>query len=134
MAEGIARLLSSQILASSYQQKRALLAQSEIKLLHAQVNPHFLFNALNAISAVVRKDPNQARALIQNLSVFFRSNLKQNSEYSTLEEELKHVNAYLSIEKARFTDRLQIDIDIEPQLLQRVITKLHPTTFSRKCN
>lgn len=117
MAEGIAQLLSSQILYGDYQQQQALLAQAEIKLLHAQVNPHFLFNALNTISAITRRDPDKARELIQSLSHFFRSNLKQNINTVTLKEELAHVNAYLSIEKARFTDRLDVDINIDPELL-----------------
>ncbi|MBT0064173.1 sensor histidine kinase [Vibrio alginolyticus] len=117
MAEGIAQLLSSQILYGDYQQQQALLAQAEIKLLHAQVNPHFLFNALNTISAITRRDPDKARELIQNLSHFFRSNLKQNINTVTLKEELAHVNSYLSIEKARFKDRLEVEIDIQPELL-----------------
>ncbi|MCR9546965.1 sensor histidine kinase [Vibrio antiquarius] len=117
MAEGIAQLLSSQILYGDYQQQQTLLAQAEIKLLHAQVNPHFLFNALNTISAITRRDPDKARELIQNLSHFFRSNLKQNINTVTLKEELAHVNSYLSIEKARFTDRLEVEIDIQPELL-----------------
>lgn len=119
MAEGIAQLLSSQILFGDYQQKRELLSQAEIKLLHAQVNPHFLFNALNTISAVIRRDPAKARELIQHLSHFFRSNLKQDIETVTLKEELAHVNAYLTIEKARFTDRLEVDVDIDESLLNR---------------
>jgi len=121
MAEGIAELLSSQILYGDYQQQQTLLTQAELKLLHAQVNPHFLFNALNTISAVIRRDPDKARQLIQHLSQFFRSNLKQNIEAVRLKEELAHVNAYLTIEKARFTDRLDIDIDIEEGLLERTI-------------
>jgi two-component system LytT family sensor kinase len=119
MGEGIAQLLSSQILFGDYQRKQMLLTQAEIKLLHAQVNPHFLFNALNTINAVIRRDPDKARDLIQHLSQFFRSNLKQNIETVTLKEELAHVNAYLTIEKARFTDRLEVDINIDEALLQR---------------
>lgn len=119
MAEGIAQMLSSQILYGEYQEKQILLSRAEIKLLQAQVNPHFLFNALNTISAVIRRDPNKARELIQHLSQFFRSNLKQNIGTVTLKEELAHVNAYLTIEKARFSDRLDVDIDIDEALLER---------------
>ncbi|WP_318463620.1 sensor histidine kinase [Photobacterium leiognathi] len=126
MAEGIAQLLSSQILYGDYLQQQTLLSQAEIKLLHAQVNPHFLFNALNTISAITRRDPDKARELIQNLSQFFRSNLKQNINTVTLREELAHVNAYLTIEKARFTDRLTVNIDIEDKLLD---TKLPSFTL-----
>ncbi|NOH93437.1 sensor histidine kinase [Vibrio sp. AIC-3] len=118
MGEGIAQLLSSQILFSNYQQQQTLLTQAEIKLLHAQVNPHFLFNALNTISAVTRRDPDKARELIQHLSHFFRSNLKQNINTVKLKDELAHVNAYLTIEKARFTDRLEVEWDIDPQLYE----------------
>ncbi|UGA54273.1 sensor histidine kinase [Vibrio sp. VB16] len=121
MAEGIAQLLSSQILYGDYQQQQMLLSQSEIKLLHAQVNPHFLFNALNTISAVIRKNPDKARELIQHLSHFFRSNLKQNIETVSLKEELAHVNAYLTIEKARFSDRLEVEMNISSELQDRKV-------------
>ncbi|MEL0613121.1 sensor histidine kinase [Marinomonas arenicola] len=119
MGEGIGQLLSSQILYGDFQHQQTLLTQAEIKLLHAQVNPHFLFNALNTISAVIRRDPDKARNLIQHLSHFFRSNLKQNIETVSLKEELAHVNAYLTIEQARFTDRLEVDIKIDDELLDR---------------
>ena len=121
MGEGIGQLLSSQILYGDFQHQQTLLTQAEIKLLHAQVNPHFLFNALNTISAVIRHDPDKARNLIQHLSHFFRSNLKQNIETVSLKEELAHVNAYLTIEKARFTDRLEVNIKIDDELLDRAL-------------
>lgn len=117
MAEGIAQLLSSQIILGHYQQQQTLLTQAELKLLHAQVNPHFLFNALTTISAVTRREPDKARVLIQQLSQFFRKNLKQNIESVSLREELSHVNAYLTIEQARLTNRLNVNIDIAPELL-----------------
>ncbi|MCS5780693.1 histidine kinase [Klebsiella pneumoniae subsp. pneumoniae] len=76
LGEGIAQLLSAQILAGQYERQKALLTQSEIKLLHAQVNPHFLFNALNTLKAVIRRDSDQAGQLVQYLSTFFRKNLE----------------------------------------------------------
>lgn len=117
MGEGIARLLSNQILAGRYQRQQSLLTQAELNLLRAQVNPHFLFNALNTISAVVRREPEKARELIQHLSAFFRSNLKQNREKIPLEKELEHLNSYLKLEHARFADRMDVSIDIDPALL-----------------
>ncbi|OWY37285.1 sensor histidine kinase [Xenophilus sp. AP218F] len=119
LGEGIARLLSSQILQGRYDQQKQLLAQTEIKLLHAQVNPHFLFNALNTLSAVIRRDPGHARQLVQYLSTFFRKNLKRPSEVATLEDEIEHVSAYLHIEEARFAGRLRVDIDL-PEAARQV--------------
>ncbi|MRD72759.1 sensor histidine kinase [Rhodocyclus tenuis] len=118
LGEGIARLLSTQILAGRYMQQRELLAQSEIKLLHAQVNPHFLFNTLNTLSAIIRRDPERARHLVLNLSTFFRNNLKRPSEEASLGEEIDHVTAYLDIEKARFLDRLVVEFDVPVALRQ----------------
>lgn len=117
LGEGIAHLLSAQILTGTLDQQKQLLSQSEIKLLHAQVNPHFLFNALNTLSAVIRKDPGHARRLVLSLSTFFRKNLKRSNDEVSLSDELEHINAYLEIEKARFSDRLTVDIDISEALL-----------------
>lgn len=116
LGEGIAQLLSAQILAGQYERQKAMLTQSEIKLLHAQVNPHFLFNALNTIKAVIRRDSEQASQLVQYLSTFFRKNLKRPSEIVTLADEIEHVNAYLQIEKARFQSRLQVSLTVPEEL------------------
>jgi two-component system LytT family sensor kinase len=112
LGEGIARLLSAQILAGRYEEQKQLLLQSELKLLQAQINPHFLFNALNTLAAVVVADPERARRLVQNLSTFFRKNLKRPSDEVTLEDELEHVEAYLEIQKARFAGNLDVAIEI----------------------
>lgn len=117
LGEGVARLLSAQILAGRYEQQKQLLTRSEIKLLHAQVNPHFLFNALNTLQAVIRINPGEARRLVQNLSTFFRKNLKRAGEEVALRDELEHVRSYLEIEKARFRDRLEVTIDV-PETLE----------------
>ncbi|MGL9739149.1 LytS/YhcK type 5TM receptor domain-containing protein [Serratia sp. (in: enterobacteria)] len=117
LGEGIASLLSAQIMAGQYERHKQLLAQSEIKLLHAQVNPHFLFNALNTLVAVIRRDGERACELVQSLSTFFRKNLKRSDDEVSLADEIEHVNAYLQIEKARFADRLEIAVSLPEALL-----------------
>ena len=91
LGEGLGALLSSQLLISRYQEQKSLLVMSELKLAQAQVNPHFLFNALNTIIAILRRDADRARELLIHLSNFFRKNLKRASDVSTLAEELEHV-------------------------------------------
>lgn len=118
LGEGVARLLSAQILAGRYERQKQMLVESEIKLLHAQVNPHFLFNTLNTLSAIIRIDPGEARNLVQNLSTFFRKNLKRTNDIVTLSDEIEHVNAYLQIEKARFREHLRIEIDVPEDLAE----------------
>ena len=117
LGEGIGALLSAQLVHARYQEQKNLLVTSELKLLQAQVDPHFLFNAINTIIAVTRVDPARARALLVHLSKFFRKNLKRSSDISTLEEELAHVRSYLEIEKARFADRLTVETEVAPELL-----------------
>ena len=116
LGEGIGDLLSSQLLIARYQEQKNLLVLGELKLLQAQVNPHFLFNSLNTIMAVIRKDANRGRELVYHLSNYFRKNLKRSTPFSTLEEELEHIRAYLEIEKARF-EGLRVEIDVPPGLL-----------------
>ncbi|MCL2916815.1 sensor histidine kinase [Shewanella litorisediminis] len=119
LGEGIAKLLSNQILYGRVEQQKNLLTQTELKLLQAQVNPHFLFNALNTIGAIIRRDPDMARGLLQKLSQFLRINLKRSPEMVTLADELEHIDAYLGIEKARFIDRLSVNIAIPPELMHQ---------------
>jgi len=116
LGEGIAQLLSAQILAGQYERQKQLLTQSEIKLLHAQVNPHFLFNALNTLMAVIRRDSDQACQLVQYLSTFFRKNLKRPTDVVSLADEIDHVNAYLQIEQARFQSHLQVSMNLPDEL------------------
>lgn len=116
LGEGIAQLLSAQILAGQYERQKQLLTQSEIKLLHAQVNPHFLFNALNTLMAVIRRDSEQACQLVQYLSTFFRKNLKRPTDVVSLADEIDHVNAYLQIEQARFQSHLQVSMNLPDEL------------------
>lgn len=95
--EGIAGLLSNQLLLSRYEKQKQLLVMAELKPGQAQVNAHFLFNALNTIISIIRKNSDRARELLIHLSNFLRRNLKRESDFSTLKEELDHVNSYLKI-------------------------------------
>jgi len=117
LGEGIARLLSSQVLAGTIEEQKQLLAQSEIKLLQAQINPHFLFNALNTLAAVIRRDPEAARQIVHYLSTFFRKSLKRVGNDATLKDEIEHVDAYLQIELARFAGRLDVVMAVADNLL-----------------
>jgi two-component system LytT family sensor kinase len=117
MGEGIAALLSNQLLRARYQSQKNLLVEQELKLVQAQVNPHFLFNSLNTIIAIIRKDAGRGRELLIHLASFLRKNLKRSADLSTLAEELEHVRAYLEIEKARFEDRLEVETEVDPSLL-----------------
>jgi len=90
-----------------------LLPEMKLKFLQAQINPHFLFNALNTIAAICsREKAEQARHLIVKLSNYFRRIVKREDEWVSLEEELKHIDSYLELEKARYQDGLQIEKEV----------------------
>jgi two-component system, LytTR family, sensor histidine kinase LytS len=118
LAKGLAELLSEQLQLAYVDDQLELAKQAEINALQAQVNPHFLFNALNTIISLIRTDPNKARKLLISLSRFFRQNLTGiQAREATIEEELNHVKAYLQIEQARFSDRLHIQYEIDDEVL-----------------
>jgi two-component system, LytTR family, sensor kinase len=91
-----------------------LAREAELVKLRQQLQPHFLFNSLNSISALAVIQPQEARKMIQQLSDFLRGTLKRDEEKTvTLKEELEHLKLYLEIEKVRFGHRLQVNIDNE---------------------
>ncbi|WP_336516261.1 sensor histidine kinase [Pollutibacter soli] len=88
-----------------------LAREAELIRLRQQLQPHFLFNSLNSISALVSRDPGQARNMIETLSDFLRSTVrKEGDQMASLEEEFRDLNLYLSIEKLRFGHRLDAEI------------------------
>lgn len=89
---------------------------AEYRALRAQIEPHFLFNALNTIASFCRTNPVRARELIIELSNYFRQTLDRREDFITMEREINFLNSYLSIEKARFGDRLTVNIDIPDEL------------------
>lgn len=89
-------------------------SRSELKALRAQINPHFLFNALNAIASLIHKDPPRAEETVEQLAEVFRYTLTgSQKEWARLEEEIDFVRAYLEVENARFGPRLETSIEME---------------------
>ncbi len=87
-------------------------SRSELKALRAQVNPHFLFNALNAIAGLIPRDPDRAEQTIEQLAEVFRYTLRGSErEWVRLEDELDAVRAYLDVEQSRFRDALQVRME-----------------------
>ena len=96
-----------------------LIKELELKTIKSQINPHFIFNALNSIRALVDEDPKRARQAITELSNILRSSiLVDKVEVTSLEKELAIVRDYLALEYIRFADRLQIVYDIDEKTLQ----------------
>ena len=97
----------------------ALSKEAELLALRSQLQPHFLFNSLNSISALVGSRPEEARKMIQQLSDFLRGTIKkEDNQVTTLQEELQHLELYLEIEKLRFGHRLTTIIDADENALK----------------
>ncbi len=107
-----------------------LLKEAELFKLRQQLQPHFLYNSLNSISALIMISPDRAQEMIGKLSDFLRSSVQRESEDTLpVSEELVYIESYLAIESVRFGDRLQVHIDLEdadkatipPFLLQPIL-------------
>ncbi|MEQ8574197.1 MAG: histidine kinase, partial [Fulvivirga sp.] len=86
---------------------------AELEMLKSQINPHFIFNSLNSVSALTLTNPDLAHEMVIKLSDFLRLSLgRSNKELHNVEEELKQMNLYLDIERIRFGDRLSLSQDI----------------------
>jgi len=95
-----------------------LAREAELFKLRQQLQPHFLFNSLNSISALTGTQPEKARHMIQQLSDFLRGTLKkEEQQWSSFEEELQYLQLYLEIEKVRFGHRLQTNIQYDKEIL-----------------
>lgn len=116
LALGLSQIMSTQLEISKMEKLKEMATKAEIKALQAQINPHFLFNALNTITSFVRIDPTRARELIIDLSTYLRYNIEIGDNLVDLEKELEQVNAYVNIEKARFKDKIEVVYDIEDDI------------------
>jgi signal transduction histidine kinase len=98
------------------QEIRKLAAEAELRALRAQINPHFLFNALTTIGYLIQTAPERALGTLMRLSGLLRGVLKSGEELVSIDEELDLIEAYLDIERARFEDRLRVFIDVPWEL------------------
>lgn len=113
MVLGLASLISSELQLGKIKEYESMASKAEIKALQTQINPHFLFNALNTITSFVRVNPETARELIVNLSQYLRFNLEFKDGFIELRQEIEQIEAFAAIEKARFQDKFIIHYEIE---------------------
>ncbi|WP_461205937.1 LytS/YhcK type 5TM receptor domain-containing protein [Clostridium sp. DL1XJH146] len=128
LAVGLSQLISTQLEISKVGELEKMATRAEIKALQNQINPHFLFNALNTIASFVRNKPYKARELIINLSTYLRYNLELGNRLVSVYKELEQVKAYIEIEKARFGDKINlitiVDENIDIQIPSLIIQPL----------
>jgi sensor histidine kinase YesM len=106
-------------------QLRTQLVQAQLEALKMQVHPHFLFNTLHSISALLTKDTEAARKMITRLGDFLRLTLENGgSSEVSLRQEMEFLNSYLEIERIRFQDRLTTEIHVDPQVLDVQVPNL----------
>lgn len=113
MAIGLSQIISTLMEVSRVEQIKEEANKAELKALQTKINPHFLFNSLNAIASTTRRNPEKARELIINLSSFMRYNLELSDDLIDIYIELQQVKDYVEIEKARFGARLQVEYHID---------------------
>ncbi len=115
LVSGVSRFIGSQIQQHFIDQQAKLLAAAEYYALKTQVNPHFLFNTLNAINNLTRSAPEKAQSLISDLAAFYRRTLSVKEDLLPLFREIEVCELFLSIQKARFQERLHVFIDVPPE-------------------
>ena len=116
-AEEVADWVSGQLELAQLDASRTQLMEAEVRALRAQISPHFIYNSLGAIASFVRTDPDRARELLLEFADFTRYSFRRHGDYTTLAEELRSVERYLLLEQARFGDRLQVTLQIAPEVL-----------------
>jgi two-component system LytT family sensor kinase len=100
---------------------RTLLMEAEVRALRAQISPHFIYNSLNAIASFINTDPVRARELVVEFADFTRYSFRRHGDFTTLAEELRCIDRYLLLERARFGERVQVSLQIAPEVLSTVI-------------
>ncbi|WP_091669809.1 sensor histidine kinase [Amycolatopsis marina] len=121
MADAVAQFVCTHFELARLEESRHQLQNAEIKALRAQISPHFVYNALNTISSLIRTDPEEARELLQEFADFTRYCFRSDGMFTTLSDELRNIDRYLTIESARFAGRLNVRLKIAPEVLSVVV-------------
>jgi two-component system LytT family sensor kinase len=117
----VARYAASQVELAELDASRERLARAEVQALRAQISPHFIYNALTTIASFVRTDPDRARDLVLEFADFTRYSFRTAGEFTTLAEELQNIDRYLTLERARFGPKLQVRLQVAPEVLGVVL-------------
>lgn len=117
VVEGMGAILSLHLELAELDRRAQLAADARLDALRAQINPHFLFNTLNTIASKARTEPEEARQLLLRLSDFFRYSTRQDGHFADFAQEFFFVRTYLTLEQARYGDRLSVRYDVDPQVL-----------------
>ncbi|QNG17728.1 sensor histidine kinase [Rhodococcus triatomae] len=117
----VARYASGQIELAELDASRARLDRAEVRALRAQISPHFIYNALGTVASFVRTDPARARELILEFADFTRYSFRSAGEYTLLSDELRNIDRYLTLERARFGDALDVKLRVAPEVLGVVL-------------
>ncbi len=117
----VARYAASQLELAELDASRARLDRAEVLALRAQISPHFIYNALNTIASFVRTDPDRARDLILEFADFTRYSFRSAGPYTPLADELRNIDRYLTLERARFGPNLAVTLQIAPEVLTVVV-------------
>ncbi|WGX97125.1 histidine kinase [Nocardioides sp. L-11A] len=119
--EEVAAWVSGQLELAELDAHRNRMIEAEVRALRAQISPHFVYNSLNAIASFVRTDPDRARELLLEFADFTRYSFRRHGEFTTIAEELRSIERYLLLEQARFGDRLQVTLNVAPEVLPVVV-------------
>ena len=117
LVESAAGILSLHLELAELESQQRLTVDAELDALRAQINPHFLFNTLNTIASRIRTEPEDARQLLVRLADFFRYAIRQRGQYARFSQEYAFVRTYVTLEQARFDERLTVEYDIDPAVL-----------------
>jgi two-component system LytT family sensor kinase len=122
-ADAVARFVSAWFELDRLEHTRSARLRAEVTAQRAQISPHFLYNALNTIAALVRKDHERTEELLVDLADFTRHTFRSGM-FTTLAEELRNVDRYLAIESAQYGERLSFRLKADPQVLSVVVPTL----------